>query len=130
VWRVLVMMLALAGVAHAERDRRPAYAADIGLDLRALPHLDGNPPSAGHIDLYVLGQGDDVSALAPGGVDVEVRHVPGTGHLIVVFRARTAKRALRACRSTVKKYLARAPTLPLTEESGASLIRRCRRWRR
>jgi hypothetical protein len=128
-----VLVIVLCGVAaagSASAERRPAYAVDLGLDLRAIPHPDGAPPAADTIDLYVTGQGYDVQDLAPDDVDVEVRHVSGTGHLIVVFRARTAKRALRACRKTVAAYLAQAPTLPLTEEVGAQVIRRCRRWRR
>lgn len=95
--------------------------AELGLDLRALP--TGSTPDM--IDTYVLAQGDDLRALAPAGVDVEIRHVPGWGVLVTRFRAPELAAAHTACERTVAAYLAHAPQLPVIHAPGAQLTTPC-----
>jgi hypothetical protein len=98
-----------------------AAAATIGLDLRALPTNAG----AQGTDMFVLGQGDRIRRLAPAGVEVEIRHVPGSGVLIPVFRAATAAEAEAVCAQVVAAYLEHAPRLPVIMEPAAQLVEAC-----
>lgn len=98
-----------------------AAAATIGLDLRALPTNAG----AQGADMFVLGQGERIRQLAPAGVEVEIRHVPGSGVLIPVFRAATAEEAEATCAQVVAAYLEHAPRLPVIMESAATLVEEC-----
>jgi hypothetical protein len=95
----------------------PAVWVDIGLDLRALPANS----SADHVDLFVLGEGDRLRNMAPPGVDVEIRHMPGAGVLYVVFRAATVSTARAACDRTVAVYFADPPRLPILTSHGKPL---------
>ena len=100
---------------------RPFVEAELGLDLRALP-THATPDA---IDAYVLGQGDDVRALAPAGVEIEIRHVPGWGVLVARFRAPELGAARAGCEQTVAAYLAHAPRLPVIHAPGAQLTAPC-----
>ena len=121
---LLVLALAGCGAAHARAVRAPpAHAADVaeaelGLDLRALP----TGASAPMIDSYVLAQGDDIRARTPAGVTVEIRHVPGWGVLYARFRSRDA---LARCRDVIARYMAHAPTLPVTRDPAARITTAC-----
>jgi hypothetical protein len=97
-------------------------AATIGLDLRALP----TSATSSGIDMFVLGQGDRLRALAPPGAEVEIRHVPGTGGLIPVFRAPTEAEAEALCVRVVAEYLEHAPRLPVIMQPAAHLVEPCR----
>ena len=108
----------------APPDERPAVSAVIGLDLRALP-TNAGPQGA---DMFVLGQGSQVRRLTPAGVDVEIRHVPGTGVLIPVFRAATADEAAATCAAVIDEYLEHAPRLPVIMQSAAILVEPCHTW--
>ena len=94
---------------------------ELGLDLRALP-THSRPDM---IDMYVLGQGDDLRKLAPAGVDVEIRHVPGAGVLYARFRAPDPAVTRAACTRTVTAYLAQAPDLPVIHTPGVQMTTPC-----
>lgn len=100
---------------------RSFVEVELGLDLRALP----THSTPGMIDMYVLGQGDDLRNLAPAGVAVEIRHVPGWGVLYARFRAPDPAVARDACAKTVAAYLAHAPDLPVIHTPGAQVTTPC-----
>lgn len=102
----------------------PACSATIGLDVRALPTNAG--PQG--INMFVLAQGDRIRRLAPPGVEVEIRHIPGMGCLIPVFRAATADEAEAVCRAVIAEYLEHAPRVPVIMQSAASLASPCGPW--
>ena len=128
--RVVVLLMAIGCGAPARRalapPPRPApphrlVEAALGLDLRALP--TGSTPD--EIDMYVLGQGDDLRRMAPAGVAVEIRHMPGAGVLDARFRAPDLATARTACEHTIEAYLAQAPRLPVIHEPGVQLTTPC-----
>jgi hypothetical protein len=124
VKRLVGLVVAAACGASAPPPSKPppvtattAVEAEIGLDLRALP--TGTSP-----DQFVLGQGQDIRDLAPSGVDIEIRHVPGAGVLYAVFRS-PANDARAACAQVIGAYLAHAPKLPVVMTSAAQLVTPC-----
>lgn len=129
--RVVVLLMAIGCGAPTRRASAPPAArpasphplveAELGLDLRALP--TGSTPD--EIDMYVLGQGDDLRGMAPAGVDVEIRHMPGAGVLFARFRAPDLATARAACEHTLEAYLAQAPRLPVIHEPGVQLTTPC-----
>ncbi len=95
-----------------------AVTVRIGLDLRQLP-TNTRPET---IDVFVVGEGDDLRHHAPPNSDVEIRHVPGAGILIGVFRGAGAR---AACEHAVAAYMEHAPRLPITHQLAASVDEPC-----
>lgn len=95
---------------------------DFALDLRAL----SASPDTSEINMFVLGQMDDVRGLAPRSSNVEMRHFPGAGIMYAIFRGRSARAAMDACARTTRAYLEQAPRLPIIMEPVASVTEACR----